>query len=107
MQCLDDCHTYALNTFLGGSEGEELTVSPVPSLPILRFYEMREDGKKIDGVTNEELIRVLIHRLEKLNKKFFCPENSFAIDNLRGALMWLNKRTEDRIARKVEGMHKE
>ena len=92
MKCLDDCHQYVIETVMGATE-------------YLPFYKMSEDGKKIDGVTNEEVISVLIHRLEKLNEKFFCPENSFAIDNLRGALMWLARRTEDRTTRGVEGTH--
>jgi hypothetical protein len=76
----------------------------------LHFYEMRPDRTKIDGVTNEEVLRVLIHRLHYLNEawgnppgKFRCRENSLAITKLEEALMWLEKRTADRVARGVEG----
>ena len=73
--------------------------------PMLRFYEMREDGTKIDGVTNEEVLRVLIHRMEALDEK--TPwENKQAISSLKGALSWLNARTEQRVKRGVEGTHK-
>jgi hypothetical protein len=78
----------------------------------LFFYKMALDGTKSDGVTNEEVLRVLIHRLTFLNEKwlggkFRCRENSLAITKLEEALMWLNKRTEDRLNRKVEGTHSE
>lgn len=56
-----------------------------------------------DGTTNEELIEVLIDRLIYLNGSFPCRENSLAITKLEEALLWLNKRTADRVKRNVEG----
>ena len=56
-----------------------------------------------DGTTNEEVIEVLIDRLNNLNGKFPCRENSLAITKLEEALMWLNKRTADRVKRGVKG----
>jgi hypothetical protein len=96
MKCLDDCHNYEMDTFLNAAEGDHL-----------QFYRMALDGSKTDGVTNEEVLRVLIHRLTFLNEKwqngkFRCRENSLAITKLEEALMWLEKRTADRVARKVE-----
>lgn len=83
-----------------------------PMDAIIHFYEMRPDGTKIDGVTNEEILRVLIHRLTFFNEKwmdgkFRCRENSLAITKLQEALMWLEQRTRDREARKVEGTQEE
>jgi hypothetical protein len=96
MKCLDDCHNYEMDTFLNAAEGDHL-----------QFYRMALDGSKTDGVTNEEVLRVLIHRLTFLNEKwqngkFRCRENSIAITKLEEALMWLEKRTADRVERKVE-----
>jgi hypothetical protein len=51
-------------------------------------------------------IAILIDRLNYLNKKFSCRENSLAITKLEEALMWLNKRTLDRVARNVEGQNR-
>lgn len=101
MKCLDDCHTYDMDNF------NFIGFDPAARI---HFYEMRTDGKKINGVTNEEVLRVLIHRLTFLNEKwqdgkFWCRENSIAITKIEEALMWLEKRTADRIARKVEGKH--
>ncbi len=100
MKCLDDCHNYKMDTFLNKTmEGNHI-----------QFYRMALDGSKTDGVTNEEVLRVLIHRLKFLNGewqggKFKCRENSLAITKIEEALMWLEKRTSDRLNRKVEGTH--
>ena len=58
-----------------------------------------------DGTTNEELLEVLIHRLGVLSSKFPSRENSIAITKIQEALMWLNKRTTDRLKRGVEDKH--
>jgi hypothetical protein len=98
MICKDDCHNYSLDSMMG-----ELKQT-------LRFFEMRLDGTKKDGTTNEDIIKVLIHRINFLNEqwqggKFKCRENSIAITKLEEALMWLEKRTLDRVSRNVEGTH--
>ena len=56
-----------------------------------------------DGTTNEEVLAVLIDRLNFLQGKFPCRENAIALTHLETALLWLNKRTADRLARGVEG----
>lgn len=56
-----------------------------------------------DGTTNEEVIEVLIDRMNFLQSKFPCKENAIVITNLEESLMWLNKRTSDRLKRNVEG----
>jgi len=69
------------------------------------FYKLNEDGTYENGTTLEEMLRVSITRLQDLNSKFPCRENSLAITKLEEALMWLNKRTADRVNRGVEGQH--
>lgn len=56
-----------------------------------------------DGTTNEEILEVLINRLNYLQAKFPCKENAIVITKLEESLMWLEKRTSDRIKRNVEG----
>lgn len=58
-----------------------------------------------DGTTNEELIKVLIDRLNFLHVKFPCDENGAAIAHLSDALYALQSRTYDRQQRGVEGKH--
>lgn len=58
-----------------------------------------------DGTTNEELLEVLINRMNFLQAKFPCRENAIVITKLDEALLWLGKRTADRLKRNVEGKH--
>lgn len=58
-----------------------------------------------DGTTIEDVTEVLIDRMNYLQKKFPCRENAIAITNFETALLWLNKRTADRLKRNVEGKH--
>ena len=60
---------------------------------------------EIPGTTNEEVLKALINRMQYLNTKFYSRENSIVITRLEEALMWLGKRTADRIERGVEGKH--
>lgn len=94
MKCLDDCHRYLLDDFMGGCSD------------MLTFYKFTPDGKKEHGTTNEEVLRVLIHRMEALDEKVPCWENKQVISSLKGALAWLDARTEQRVKRQVEGTHK-
>lgn len=61
----------------------------------------------VNGCQNEDLIAIIIDRLEGFqNTEFKCRENAIAITKLEEALMWLEKRTANRIARGVEGTNK-
>jgi hypothetical protein len=102
MKVLVEGHKYELSNF---EKKEEVG-------QILQFIQKEpiEEGspelKTIsDGTTNEELLEVLINRMYYLGSKFPCRENAIAITKLEEALMWLNKRTQDRIKRGVEGKH--
>ena len=60
----------------------------------------------VNGVMNEDLIAMVICRLESFNQSDFrCRENSMAITKLEEALLWLRKRTIGRENRGVEGTH--
>lgn len=56
-----------------------------------------------NGTTNEEVLSMLIDRMNYLQGKFPCRENAIVITKLEESLMWLNKRTSDRQKRNVEG----
>lgn len=60
----------------------------------------------VNGVMGEDLINIVIDRLQHFNRsEFACRENAMAITKLEEALMWLRKRTVSREQRGVEGTH--
>lgn len=73
--------------------------------------------KDFNGITNEALLAVLIDRMRGFQYgrnadgsfdfasrgKFACKENACALTHLEESLMWLQKRTRDRLSRGVEG----
>jgi hypothetical protein len=65
-----------------------------------------EDRKEPNGSFVETVIAAALQRIQFYqNGKFGCRENAIAITKLEEALLWLNKRTQDREARAVEGTH--
>lgn len=98
MKVIDPGHEYKLQNFENESYQTLIFVKKEPV----------SDGSQelkttIVGTTNEEILSALIDRLHFLNGEFPCRENSVAITKLDEALMWLNKRTADRMVRGVEG----
>lgn len=75
-------------------------------LETIHFQEgpIKECG--VNGVNNEDLLIMVIRRLEGFqNSEFKCRENACAITKLEEALLWLRKRTMGRENRGVEGTH--
>lgn len=56
-----------------------------------------------NGLTNEALLTILIHRTMVLNELYPCEENANAIRHMKEALDAFNQRTTNRKARGVEG----
>ena len=65
---------------------------------------IKESGK--NGCQVVDIIAVAKHMIEQLNAKFPCRENAMTITKLDEALMWQDKRTQDRVTRQVEGLSK-
>lgn len=69
------------------------------------------DGDRVapNGAFVEDVIAAAKQRIEYYQdanaRKFACRENAIAITKLDEALLWLNKRTQDRERREVEGTH--
>lgn len=93
-------HRYELSNFeLPDSTGQVIQfIEKIPKAP---------GGTELvtvsDGTTNEELLRVLIDRMNFLQSKFPCRENAIAITHFETGFLWLEKRTADRKSRGVEG----
>lgn len=62
-----------------------------------------KDGR--NGLQVEEALQQCVERLNKYQSKVPCRENAIAITHIETAILWLNKRTEDRERRGVEGTH--
>lgn len=57
-----------------------------------------------NGIFTEHLLVIARDCLERFNtSKYACQENTLAINNINNALMWLNKRTAERVKRGVYG----
>lgn len=103
MKILVEGHKYELKNFEQKDEQGQ----------IIQFIqkELKEIGSTelvtiSDGTTNEELLEILINRISYLQAKFPCKENDCCITHLQEGLMWLEKRTSDRLKRNVEGTNK-
>lgn len=57
----------------------------------------------MDGTTNEEVLAVVLDRIESLQAKFPCQENAKVIANLKDSLIQFAIRTANRKKRSVEG----
>lgn len=85
---------------------EVVSVEDDEPLCAIHFQEgpIKECG--VNGVNNEDLINMVIERLEHFQRsEYACRENAIAITKLEEALLWLRKRTMAREQRGVEGTH--
>lgn len=86
-------HNYAIQTCGGGL--------------LFSRIQFQNGGVKevgVNGLTHEALLAVIIDRLRSFQSgAFSCRENAIALTHCEDALMWLQKRTRDRIKRNVEG----
>lgn len=60
----------------------------------------------VNGVTQEALLAIVIDRLRSFQEgQYRCRENAIALTHFEEGLMWLQRRTQERIKRGVEGTH--
>lgn len=75
---------------------------------VIRFQNGPIAEYGVNGLTQEVLLAICIDRLECFQSgPYACYENAMALIKLQEAQMWLQKRTRDRMARGVEGTHKQ
>lgn len=96
----------------GAPNTYSLALYPIPEQPASRFILLPFQSQPIqgpgdfDGFTNEALLAVVIDRLRCFQEgPFCCRENARALTLAEESLMWLQKRTRERIARGVEGSY--
>ena len=65
----------------------------------------RKDPNARKGVSNGDLLEIVRDQLRAFQAgPFACRENACALTHIEEALMWLNRRAEDRAERNVLGM---
>ena len=90
--------TAVLNDLDGGDERSEVAI-------LFQNGPINEVG--VNGITHEALLAILIDRMRGFqNGPFKSRDNACALTHMEEALMWLNKRTLERMRRGVEGTHK-
>jgi hypothetical protein len=66
----------------------------------------RKLAESIHGVLDTDLLEIVRHRLQSFQSgEFKICENSIALTHIEEALLWMNKRVEDRIERNVLGTY--
>jgi hypothetical protein len=89
------CHSYSITPTVGNASGVRIDFQNGP---------LQETNNVPNGLSQEALLAVVEDRLIGFQSgPYACRENAVALTKLQEAMMWLQKRTRDRIARGVEG----
>ncbi|MBE6825853.1 MAG: ABC transporter ATPase [Ruminococcus sp.] len=79
-----------------------------PLLCIQFQHGARKEPDSIHGLLDTDLLEIVRDRLRGFQSgQFACRENACALTHIEEALMWMNRRVEDRIERNVLGTEKE
>lgn len=95
----------------GGAHHTYHIVSPdedvIVSLREIKFQKgPRKEEDSVHGVIDSDLLEIVRHRLQCFQKGAFASEyNAKALEHIEIALMYMNRRVEDRIERNVLGTY--
>ena len=95
-------HAYTISVYQDYTTGMD-GAAPVEEVT-LNFQNggLKEVGA--NGITDQALIAIALDRVRSFNEgQFRCRENSMIITKLEEAMMWMEKRSNDRARRGVEG----
>lgn len=91
----------------GGACHRYLVTKDHVSLCFVKFQERPIKEFGVNGCQNEDLLAIVIDRLECFQSgPFACEENARALKKIEESLGWLKYRTADRVRRGVEGLNK-
>ena len=100
-------HAYKIEVFQVSNFPTDKENSPVETC----FLNFQNGGLKevgANGITDQALLAIVLDRVRSFNEgQFRCRENSIVITKLEEAMLWLEKRANDRARRNVEGERKE
>ena len=100
------CHIYGVFVPIDETDGNGNPV--MECIQQISFQNGPRQENPVDGIFDEDLLRVLIHRLSGFQAGRFThrlTENAMA--HIKRGLQWLDRRTDERIARGVEGTNQE
>lgn len=87
------CHKYSVTPTVGNAIG-----------CLIEFQNGPLQENPPNGLSNESLLAIVEDRLFGFQAgEYACRENAIALTHVQDAMMWLQKRTRDRMARGVEG----
>lgn len=93
-----EIHYERRNAGPASSYNDDMVIVPI------HFQEGPIQEAGVNGLSNEALLALVEDRLQGFQAgEFACRENAIALTKVQEAMMWLQKRTRDRIARGVEG----
>lgn len=97
------CHCY-----LVCKAGDDGTVRDCGIVGEIRFqHGARYDATSVHGVLDTDLLEIVRDRLKSFQSgEFPTRENTMALTHIEEALLWMNKRVEDRAERGVLGTMK-
>lgn len=100
-------HRYTIN---GGRTGEPSASDPLAQRGAAHHHIHFQEGTiaeaGINGVTEHALLAIVADRLRCFQAgPFSSRENAIALTKIEEAMLWLHKRTIDRMNRGVEGKH--
>lgn len=97
------CHVYRCEYPIPPtSEMKAVGATEVSNLIRFQNGPIQEAG--VNGISNEALLAIVEDRLIGFQSgQYACRENAIALTHIQDAMMWLQKRTRDRMARGVEG----
>ncbi len=99
------CHRYRVAGFDAGSNpGHRPPEGQTEKIVLFQNGPIKEVG--VNGMTHEALLAILIDRMRSFQAgPYSCRDNAVALTHMEDALMWLQRRTRERIKRGVEGTH--
>ena len=101
-------HDYLISA-LGSAEltdeNKSISVNPGDVMGEVHFQNgARKLPDSVHGVLDTDLLEIVRHRLQSFqNGPFSSRDNAIALTHIEEALMWMNRRVEDRIERNVLG----
>jgi hypothetical protein len=98
-------HKYRIEVYAGARTAHD-TVEGVEAVEVCELNFQNGGLKEVgaNGITDQALLAIILDRVRSFNEgQFRCRENSMIITKGEEMMMWMEKRSNDRARRGVEG----